>query len=66
MRHEELVRKDLMGCASLHPSYGFAPILRVFSWFGVSLRDMKCCGVGHASDERFETLMVPERRVGGK
>ncbi|MGO9311793.1 MAG: hypothetical protein ACLQDI_03550 [Syntrophobacteraceae bacterium] len=44
MRHEELVRKDLMGCASLHPSYRSAPILRVFSWFGVSLRDMKCCG----------------------
>jgi hypothetical protein len=24
---------------------------------------MKCCGVGHVSDERFETLMAPERRV---
>ncbi|MGA2228198.1 MAG: hypothetical protein ABSH41_27505 [Syntrophobacteraceae bacterium] len=22
-------------------------------------------GVGHVSDERFETLMVPERRVAG-
>ncbi|MGO9312085.1 MAG: hypothetical protein ACLQDI_05040 [Syntrophobacteraceae bacterium] len=33
MRHEGLVRKDLMGCASLHPSYRSAPIIRVFSWF---------------------------------
>ena len=27
--------------------------------------DMRCCGVGHVSDERFETLMAPERRVAG-
>jgi len=29
MGHELLLRKDLMGCASIHPSYGSPPILRV-------------------------------------
>ncbi|MGA2227979.1 MAG: hypothetical protein ABSH41_26395 [Syntrophobacteraceae bacterium] len=37
MRHELLFRKDLMGCASLHPSYGS------FHGSRVARRDVKSC-----------------------
>ena len=49
-RCEELSRKDLMGCASLHPSYGSTG--GSFHGFRVSLRDVKSCY------ERFQSRCV--------
>ena len=55
MRHELLSRKDLMGCASLHPSYGFTGLFMVS---GCPERDVNNCLISSSLPLPFHSIHV--------